>query len=321
MKLVELSDIRRAARSVAEVAVRTPLLACPWAVPDAASDGGLWVKPENLQTTGSFKVRGAYHAISALDPRARQAGVIAYSSGNHGQAVAYAARAFGVPCVVVMNDDAPAVKVAATRSWGAQIVPIPMAQRRAHAERLAAEHGYAIIPPFDHPDVIAGQGTVGLEIMEDRPGTDLVLVPIGGGGLSSGVSTAVKAFRPSTVVIGVEPTLAADAEESLRTGRLTAWPPERTGRTVADGLRTTLSELTFAHLQAHLDGIVTVTEEEIIAAMGVLARSGHLVVEPSGAVTVAAYLSRRDLLPAGSTVAVISGGNVDPGLLAGAVSG
>jgi threonine dehydratase len=309
--LVSLEDVRRAANLVGKVAVRTPLLAAGWA------DGHLWLKPENLQVTGSFKIRGAYNAVAALDEDRRRGGVITYSSGNHGQAVAFAARAFDVPCTVVMNDSAPAVKVEAVRRLGAEVVPVPLADRVGVAEALARDEGWELVPPFAHPDVIAGQGTVGLEIMEDAPTADAVLVPVGGGGLASGVATAVKAIRPETAVIGVEPELAADAAESLRTGVLTAWPAAMTSRTVADGLRPTgLSELTFAHLRVRLDGIVTVTEDQIRSTVATLAREAHLVAEPSGAVAVAAYLYQRDQLPEGITVAVISGGNVDARLLA-----
>jgi threonine dehydratase len=311
MRLVSIDDVHRAAHAVGDVAIRTPLLACEWA------EGRLWLKPENLQLTGSFKIRGAYNAIAALDPDRRRAGVITYSSGNHGQAVAYAARAFEAPCAVVMNDDAPAVKVEAVARLGAEVVPVPLAERVAVAEGLALDRGYALVPPFAHPDVIAGQGTVGLEIMAGGPTPDVVLVPVGGGGLASGVATAVKAVRPSTAVIGVEPELAADAAESLSSGVLTTWPAARTSRTIADGLRPTgLSELTFAHLHERLDGIVTVTDDQIRAAVARLAREAHLVAEPSGAVAVAAYLFQRDQLPDGPTVAVISGGNIDPRLLA-----
>ncbi|GAA0331159.1 threonine/serine dehydratase [Actinoallomurus spadix] len=309
MELVSIDDIRTAATSITDLVVHTPLLPCPW----AAGHGSLSLKPENLQTTGSFKIRGAYNAIRRCPPSLRDRGVITYSSGNHAQALAYAARALGVPCTVVMPEDARQVKVTATRSLGAEIVLVPPAERKDVATRLAETEGLALIPPFDHPDVIGGQGTVGLEIVEDLPEVDVVLVPVGGGALASGVATAVKSLRPSASVIGVEPELAADAAESLRSGRLCTWPMTRTGRTVADGLRTNLSDLTFAHLRTHLDDLVTVSEEEITDAVAHLARSAHLIVEPSGAVTVAAYLFNKDRLPAGRTVAVLSGGNVDFG--------
>jgi threonine dehydratase len=314
MHLVSLDDIRSAATNLAGVAVRTPLVPCPWA------GGEVWVKPESLQPIGSFKIRGAYHAIAALPPTARAGGIITHSSGNHAQAVAYAARAFAVPCVVVMPDVAAPLKIAATEALGASVVLVPAVQRSSRVEELAAQRGMHIIPPFDHPDVIAGQGTVGLEIVEDLSTVDVVLVPVGGGGLASGVSTAVKALSPSTVVIGVEPEYAADAAESMRTGTVAAWPPERTYRTIADGLRTNLSELTLAHLRARMDAIVTVSDEEILATVGALARSGRLVAEPSGAVSMAAYLHRGADLPGGRTVAVVSGGNIDPALFASLVT-
>jgi threonine dehydratase len=307
MELVELDEVRAAARSVAAVAVRTPLLPSPWS-PE------LWLKPESLQPTGAFKLRGATHALAQLPPERRAAGVLTHSSGNHGQALAYAARAHRTRCVVVMPDVAAPHKIAATRALGAEVVLVPPAERVNRAAALAAERGLTVIPPYDHRDVIAGQGTVGLEIVEDRE-VDLVLVPVGGGGLAAGVATAVKARQPAAQVIGVEPAVAADAQESLAAGELRPWPVELTYRTAADGLRTQLSELTLAHLLARLDGIVTVTEDEIFDTTRALLREARLVAEPSGAVATAAYRHRRDELPAGRTVAVVSGGNLDPALL------
>ncbi|WP_433438589.1 threonine ammonia-lyase [Nonomuraea sp. CA-141351] len=299
MELVTIDDIRAAAGRIKGVAVRTPLVRM----------GEALVKPESLQPVGAFKIRGAYNAVASLRPD----GVVTHSSGNHGQALAYAAKEFGVPCVVVVPEGAPQVKLAAIEGWGAETVIVPPDQREVVAEKLAQERGLTLVPPYDHPLVIAGQGTVGLEIVEDSPEVEVVLVPVGGGGLASGVSTAVKALRPDAKVIGVEPELAADAAESLAAGHLVQWGAARTFKTMADGLRTGLSELTFAHLSRRLDGIVTVSEDEIRAAMGHLARSARLVAEPSGAVTTAALLSGR--VPAGRTVVVLSGGNVDPALL------
>ena len=310
MQLVSIEDIRAAAEGLAGVALRTPLVPAPWA------GDNFWLKPESLQPIGSFKLRGGYHAVASLPEERRAAGVVAHSSGNHAQAVAYAARAFGVPCVVVMPDVAEPMKVAATEALGARVVLVPPARRAEVMADLARREGYAVIPPFDHPDVIAGQGTVGLEIAEDLSTVDVVLVPVGGGGLASGVATAVKALCPSAAVFGVEPELAADARESLDAGRVVVWPTEQTYRTSADGLRTQLSELILAHLAGRLDGILTVSEEEILGTVGRLAREARLVVEPSGAVSVAGYLHRRADLPPGRTVAVISGGNLAPALLA-----
>ncbi len=313
MDLISLDDVYAASDSIAGVAVRTPLLAAPWA-------GDLWLKAESLQPTGSFKIRGAYHAVASLPADRRAAGLVTHSSGNHGQALAYAARAFGVPCVVVMPEVAQPVKVAAVRALGAQVVLVHPAKRVDTVNELTENRGLNHIPPFDHAHVIAGQGTVGLEILAELSDVDVVLVPVGGGGLAAGVATAVKAIRPSAAVIGVEPELAADAQQSLRAGRVIVWPVEQTHATIADGLRTNLSELTFTHLRAHLDDIVTVTEEQITATVGRIARDSRLVVEPTGAVAPAAYLYRRDDLPAGRTAAVLTGGNVDPAVLAQAVS-
>ncbi|HET8657581.1 MAG TPA: threonine/serine dehydratase [Micromonosporaceae bacterium] len=309
MDLITLDDVYAAAKSIAGVALRTPLLSAPWG-------DRLWLKPESLQPVGSFKIRGATHAMARLSAEQRSAGVVTHSSGNHGRAVAYAAAAFGAPCVVVMPDAAPPMKIEAVRALGAQVELVPPADRLTRAEELVAGHGLTMIPPFDHRDVIAGQGTVGLEIVEDLPDVEVVLVPVGGGGLASGVATAVRALHPSVRVVGVEPELAADARESLRSGELVVWPVEQTYRTMADGLRTHLSELTLAHLRARLDGIVTVSESQIGEAVGVLAREARLVVEPSGALGVAALRHHTAELPVGRTVAVLTGGNLDPALLA-----
>jgi threonine dehydratase len=267
------------------------------------------VKPECLQPTGAFKLRGATNAVLQVD-RATT-GVVTHSSGNHAQAVAYAARAVGLPATVVMPDDAVPAKIEATRAIGATVHLVPRTERAKTAEELAERHGLAMIPPYDHPHVIAGQGTVGLEIVADAPDVDVVLVPVGGGGLASGVAAAIKAQRPRAAVMGVEPELAADAAESVRTGVRTSWDPARTARTSADGVRhAVLGELAWAHISRLLDGIVTVTEDEIAAAVRFIATRYRVIAEPSGALSTAAYLWRRDRLPDGRTVAVISGGNV-----------
>ncbi|MEU6204272.1 threonine/serine dehydratase [Micromonospora musae] len=313
MELISIEDVRAAATDIAGTVTRIPLLPAPW-------DAQVWLKPESLQPVGSFKLRGATHAVTRLDPVVRARGVVTHSSGNHGQALAYAARSAGAPCTVVVPEGAPLVKVDRIRAYGAEVVLVPPARRLVEAERIVAETGGALVPPFDDPHVIAGQGTVGLEIVEDLPDVDVVLVPVGGGGLASGVATAVKALHPSAAVIGVEPLLAADARESLAVDSVVVWEVERTHRTSADGLRTNLSELTFAHLRERLDGIVTVTEEEIAAAMGRLVRDARLVAEPSGAVALAARLFHRDELPQGRTAVVVTGGNADPTVLAGVLT-
>jgi threonine dehydratase len=310
MQLVTIEDIRAAARRIVGTVVRTPLLPCIW----ADEDRPLWLKPENLQAIGAFKVRGAGNALARLAPDARARGVVAYSSGNHAQAVAYAARTAGIRATIVIDESAPALKIEATRALGADVRVVPLDQRESVAQELAVELGATLIPPFDHPDVIAGQGTAGLEIAEDLPSVAVVLVPISGGGLASGIGVAVKALCPGASVIGVEPELAADTRDSLRAGELVSWPATQRVRTSADGLRAEPSELTFAHLRTVLDGIVTVSEAEIHSTVGLLARRARLVAEPSGAVAPAAYLHRADELPAGPTVAVVSGGNIDPAL-------
>ena len=309
---VTLADVEAAARAIEGAVTRTPSQ-----VSDTLSEilgCTVVVKFENLQFTAAFKERGARNRLLALSPEERAAGVVAVSAGNHAQAVAYAAREFGVRAWIVVPEDTPAVKIEATRSYGAEVVLSEVGQREARAAEIQAETGAALIPPFDHPDVIAGQGTIGLEIADDLPDADLVLVPVSGGGLISGVATAIKHRSPKTQVWAVEPELAADTAASLTAGHLVDWSVADRNRTIADGLRSQPSPLTFAHQQAYVDGIVTVSEDEIRAAVALLAHKANLVAEPSGAVTVAGYLNRD--LPEGRTVAVVSGGNIDPAMLA-----
>jgi len=312
--IVTLDDIRQAQERLRGVAARTPLVACE---EDCLR---LWLKPESFQPIGSFKLRGAYNKIASLSEEERQRGVITYSSGNHAQGVAYSARALAAKAVVVMPRTAPTNKIEATKALGAEIVPVgpTSGERQAKAEELAEQYGYVIIPPFNDERIIAGQGTIGLEIAEDLPDVGLVLVPVGGGGLISGVATAVKQLRPQAKVIGVEPELAADAQASLRAGKIVAWPGEQVGRTLADGLRTQhVGEINFEHIRSYVDDIVTVREGEIREAMRRLALDARLVAEPSGAVAPAAFFFHADQLPrSGKTVAIISGGNVEPQMLA-----
>lgn len=317
MSLVTAEEIHRAADRIRDVVLRTPLLPYSW----ADETRPLWLKPENLQPMGAFKLRGAYSAISALPPRVRARGVVAYSSGNHAQAVASAAASEGISATIVIEETAPRMKIDATRGFGAEVVTVPMPERESTARRLVDELGATLIPPFDHREVIAGQGTIGLEIVRDLPDVDLVLVPVSGGGLVSGIAAAVKSLRPEATVFAVEPELAADARDSMRAGHLVDWPVELRRRTIADGLRAQLSELTFAHLLALVDGVVTVSEQEIRQAVRLLAVRARIVAEPSGAVATAAYLHRGKELPAGRTVSVVSGGNIDPELLADILRG
>ena len=309
MHLITIDDIRAAADRIRDAVFRTPLIPAGWADPDRP----LWIKPENLQPVGAFKVRGAFNAIGRLDETVRARGVVAYSSGNHAQAVAYAAAVFGVRAHIVMPEETPNVKVQATRGHGAEVVLCGPGQREKVAAEVVANTGAVLVPPFDHPDVIAGQGTIGLEIAADLPAVDNVLIPVSGGGLASGIGTAIKALCPHAKVFGVEPELAADTAEGLRLGRRVDWSIADRNRTIADGLRSQPSELTFAHLQMVLDGVITVSEDEIRAGVRELAYQAHLVSEPSGAVALAAY--RRGSTPPGRTVMVLSGGNIDPSML------
>ena len=309
VRLVTVDDIRGAADRIRGSVVRTPLVPAPWADPHRPA----WIKPENLQAIGAFKVRGAFNAIGRLDPDVRARGVVAYSSGNHAQAVAYAASEFGIPAHIVMPEETPSVKIEATRAHGAEVVLCGAGQREQVADEVVAQTGGVLIPPFDHPDVIAGQGTIGLEIAHDLPDVANVVIPVSGGGLASGVGTAIKALCPRARVFGVEPELAADTAESLRVGHRVDWSITDRNRTIADGLRSQPSELTFAHLQRVLDELITVSENQIRDAVCELALKAHLIAEPSGAVALAAY--RHAAMPPGPTVMVLSGGNIEPTLL------
>jgi len=314
--MVTLDDICAAQALLHGIAVRTPLL--EWT--GAADRRKLFLKLENLQPIGAFKLRGAYNKVASFSDEERRRGVISYSSGNHAQGVAYAARALGVKAIIVMPSNAPKNKLEATAALGAEIVTVGPGseERRLRAEQLAAEHSYAIVPPYNDEKIIAGQGTVGLEILEDLPGVETVLVPVGGGGLISGVSAAIKLSNPKVKVIGVEPELVADAQASLRAGRIVSFPAEQVSRTMADGLRTqSIGAINFEHIRAYVDDIVSVTEDEIREATRALSANARTVAEPSGAVAPAAFLFHADELPNTKiNVAVISGGNIDPALLA-----
>jgi threonine dehydratase len=319
--LVSIEEISAAAARIGPIAVRTPLVegAFP-GLSGYGTDKRIYLKAESLQPIGAFKIRGAANKILQLSREEIARGVITYSSGNHAQGVACAARAVGAKAVIVMPSNAPAIKRAATLAMGAEIVDVGVAssERLAKSDELVRKHGYIVVPPYDDRQIIAGQATCGLEIIEALPGVDLVLAPVSGGGLLSGVATAVKRLSPETKVYGVEPELAGDTAESFRTGSIVTWGAELTSRTIADGLRTqSVGVRNFAHIQAFVDGIVTVTEAEIRAAMRAIVAATRLVPEPSGAVAAAALLFHGDELPAYTTaVAVVSGGNVDPALLA-----
>lgn len=312
--LVSLDLIHAAAERIAPYIVKTPIV--------RMMPSSLRLKAENLQPVGAFKIRGAFNAILSLKEGERKRGVIAHSSGNHAQAVAYAANKLGVKAVIVIPNNAPAIKVDSTRRWGAEIHLVDFLGNARYevATELAERHGYVMVPPFDSRTIIAGTGTIGLEILEQAPDVRTVYVPVSGGGLVSGVAAAIKQSRKDVRAIGVEPELANDAQQSLRTGERVSVPPAQTVRTMADGLRVSqVGEIPWAHIRAYVDDIITVSEEQIADAMRRIASEARLIAEPSGAVTVAAALA-SERSPE-SAVAVVSGGNVDPKLYASIIGG
>jgi threonine dehydratase len=311
-ELVSVDDIRAAATRIAGRVVRTPLIPYAGAAAPGRAEHPLWLKPESLQPTGAFKLRGAFNAILQRLDDARAHGVVTHSSGNHARAVAWVARELGLRATIVIPDAAPAVKVDAVRALGATVVLVDPAERDTRAFELAAEHGYVMIPPYDDPAIVAGQGTIGLEIVADLPSVSGIVVPVSGGGLISGIATAIKALSPATRVIGVEPELAADATESLRRGEIVSWSAEQTYRTIADGLRTTsVGQVPWGQIREYVDDIITVSEDEIRDGVRWLASDARLVAEPSGAVAFAAWRHRFESLGvSGNVVAVVSGGNL-----------
>ncbi|MGH8593988.1 MAG: threonine ammonia-lyase [Gammaproteobacteria bacterium] len=306
--MVTLGDIRQARERIKAVAIHTPLL------PAKFGPANLYFKCENLQRGGAFKIRGAYNNVAKLPPDVRARGVTAYSSGNHAQAVALSAKLFGVPATIVMLDQSVAEKVAQTKEYGAEVIfgGDSSENIKACADRIAAERGMTLIPPFNHPGTIAGQGTVGIEILEDLPEVETIVAPIGGGGLISGIATAVKETRPSVRVIGVEPQGAPTMFESLRAGELVTLPGTNT---IADGLKPVRAgDLTFAAVRRYVDDVVLVPDAAIVEAVAQLVKQEKLVVEPSGAASFAAVRSGQ-VAVSGPTVCVLSGGNITGDLL------
>jgi len=314
--MITLSDLQSAHARLQGVTVHTKLIEFPLCDADPRS---LLLKPENKQPIGAFKLRGAYNKIASLSEQERNRGVISYSSGNHAQGVAYAARALQVKSVIVMPNNAPQIKRDATAKLGAEIVLVGPGseERKNKAEELAGQHGYAIVPPYNDEKIIAGQGTIGMEILEDFPEVETVLAPVGGGGLISGVAAGIKLTNPKVKVIGVEPELAADAQASLRQGKIVQFPAEQVSRTLADGLRTqSIGPINFEHIRAYVDDIITVTEDEIRQAMKYLAANPDTVAEPSGAVATAGFIFHAKELPQTKrNLAIISGGNIEPQML------
>ena len=326
MSGVVFADIEAAAERLAGQAVVTPLIESP-----ALSERlGLRVliKPETLQRVGAFKFRGAFNRLSQVAPADRPRGVVAFSSGNHAQGVALAARLLDMPAVIVMPADAPAVKVSATRGYGAEVVFYDRMteSREAIAARLAEERGAVIVPAYDDPDIIAGQGVAGLELARQVQALgaelDLVVGPVGGGGLMAGVALAVQTLSPKTRIVGVEPELYDDARRSLASGRRETATP--TVRTLCDSLETpSTGELTFPILRERLSAIVTVSDSEVAEALRLAFSTLKLVVEPGGAVGLAALMAGKvpEAAPGACVGLVLSGGNVDPDLFARVLRG
>jgi threonine dehydratase len=314
--MITLSDLNSAQSRLKGVTVRTKLVEFKLCAEDPRR---LLLKPENQQPIGAFKLRGAYNKIASLSEEERQRGVISYSSGNHAQGVAYAARALKVKSIIVMPNNAPQIKRDATAKLGAEIVVVGPGsdERKSKAEELAVQHGYAIVPPYNDEKIIAGQGTIGLEILKEFPDVETVVSPVGGGGLISGIAAAIKLSNPKVKVIGVEPELAADAQASLKQGKIVQFPAEQVSRTIADGLRTqSIGPINFEHIRAYVDDIITVTEAEIRQAMQYLSANPQTVAEPSGAVATAGFIFHAKELPQTKlNVAIISGGNIEPEML------
>lgn len=311
MNLPDLHAIEKAHERIRSSIHRTPLLSSEWL--GARRSARLYLKAESLQRAGAFKFRGALNALLSMRERGElgPAGVLTYSSGNHGQAVALAARILGVPCCVVVPEDINPVKRTAILAQGGEVVPrgLTSADRHHAAIEIARERGFVILPPYDHPDVIAGQGTVALEALAERPELDALLVPVGGGGLIAGIAIAARALKPSIRVIAVEPEGADDTAQSLRAGRRVEIAPPAT---VADGLRAlSPGELTFSAIQRHVDEVWLASDEQILEAQWLLLERSKLLVEPSGAVPLAAFLARETAWGEQSVALVISGGNAD----------
>jgi threonine dehydratase len=305
--MVAFEDIAAAHERIKPQAKRTPVLTS--STVDALVGAKVFFKCENFQRMGAFKFRGAFNALSQLNPEQRKRGVIAFSSGNHAQAVALSGKILGIKTVIVMPHDAPKVKLEATRGYGAEVVQYTKHEEREQlARKLAAERGLTLVPPFDHPHIVAGQGTSAKELIEDAGALDMLVVPCGGGGLLSGCAVATKHLAPKCKVIGIEPAAGDDATQSFRQKRLVTIPvPD----TIADGARTSsLGEITFPLVMRHVDDMLTVTDEELKRAMFYLWERMKIVVEPTGALAFAALYTRK-LQPKGRVGVVLSGGNVD----------
>jgi threonine dehydratase len=306
--MVILQDVFDAQTRIQDVVLKTPVMTS--STIDAMTKSKVFFKCENFQRVGAFKFRGAYNTVSQLTPAERERGVIAHSSGNHAQALALAASLLGVKAVIVMPSNSPHVKINATKDYGAEIVfcENTVESRVSTCNSLVERFGYTLIHPYNDPRIIAGAGTAALELLQEVDQLDYIFAPVGGGGLLSGTSIATKGLHPSAKVIGVEPANADDAYRSFKAGRIY---PSVNPNTIADGLRTQLGNLTFEVIQKHVDDIITVTEEEIVSAMRLLWERMKLVVEPSGAVSLAGLMKLKDHARVGKAGVLISGGNID----------
>ena len=311
---VSYADVAAAAKRIEGAAHRTPVLTS--ATVDDLTGAQIFFKSENLQRMGAFKFRGAYNAIAKLDADARKRGVLAFSSGNHAQAIALAGRLLGVAATIVMPSDAPAIKLAATRGYGAEVINYDRMteDREALAKKIAAEHGLTLIPPYDHADVIAGQGTAAKELIEDAGPLDYLFVCVGGGGLISGCALAADELSPGCKVIGVEPEAGNDVQQSFRTGKIVTIPVPQT---IADGAQTThAGQLTFPIVRALVSDILTVSDAQLIEAMKFFVARMKIVVEPTGCLAAAAVFGKEIDLTGKRVGVILSGGNVDPAALA-----
>ena len=306
---VTFSDVAAAHERIKAVALRTPVLTS--STVDALTGAQVFFKCENLQRMGAFKFRGAYNALSQLTPAQKKKGVVAFSSGNHAQAVALSGKLLGIPATIVMPTDAPKVKLEATRGYGAEVVSYDASNedRQKIAEKLASERGLTVIPPFDHPHILAGQGTAAKELLEDTGPLDILMVPCGGGGLLSGSALAARHLAPGCRVIGVEPAEGDDGLRSFRSGKIESI---KLPNTIADGARTTaLGKLTFALIRANVDGFLTVTDKELLKTMFYLWERMKIVVEPTGTLAAAALFEKKLDVRGKRVGVVLSGGNVD----------
>jgi threo-3-hydroxy-L-aspartate ammonia-lyase len=305
---IGVEEIRRAADRLEPWVHRTPVLTSRTL--DARTGGSVFLKCENFQQVGAFKFRGAMNAVLQLSEAERKAGVVTHSSGNHGQALARAGQLTGVPVCIVMPSTAPAVKRAATEGYGARVVTCEptLAARESTVADLIAKHGYALVHPFDDWRVIAGQGTAAWELLDQAGPLDMVICPVGGGGLLSGTALAVKGKSPETQVVGAEPAAADDARQSLESGAIV---PSNDPKTIADGLRTSLGPKTFSVIRRHVDSIVTASEAEILDAMRFIWERFKIVVEPSGSVPLAPVLTGRLGVRKRRVGIIVTGGNVD----------